>query len=295
MVLDNGMVPHEVSISMKDAQFLEMSQWSTEDISRIYRVPLHMLNDLRRATNGNAEALRKDFVQYTMTPHIMNWQSELHFKLQMPQDELLRFQTSAFTRGDSEAVSKFFNSGLQNGYYTINEVREELGLNPIEGGDTVHIQVNMATLENVNSGEAQNTTQQGPGDGTRDTDSVNQEESVQRVPDSVLSDAARRIAGAEFNKLQTRAGKADEDRQRFNNWACDWVDKKHEKYVESVLKPIGMNSLNSVVCASLKLHITGAGDPQAKLETLKEDREKSITEYMQAFQASTGEDNEMLP
>jgi HK97 family phage portal protein len=48
LVLENGMKFHEVGVTNKDAQFLELRKFQITDIARMFRVPPHMIADLDR-------------------------------------------------------------------------------------------------------------------------------------------------------------------------------------------------------------------------------------------------------
>lgn len=54
-VLEEGMKYQPISIPNNEAQFLETRKFQVEEIARLYRVPLHMIGDLDRATFSNIE------------------------------------------------------------------------------------------------------------------------------------------------------------------------------------------------------------------------------------------------
>jgi len=53
----------------------------------------------------------------------------------------IEFNLDGLLRGDSASRSASYASGIQNGYYTINEVRAWENLPPVEGGDEARVQV----------------------------------------------------------------------------------------------------------------------------------------------------------
>ncbi|MFM7670677.1 MAG: phage portal protein, partial [Betaproteobacteria bacterium] len=65
LVLENGMKFHEVGVTNKDAQFLELRKFQITDIARLFRVPPHMIADLDRATFSNIEQQSLEFVMHT--------------------------------------------------------------------------------------------------------------------------------------------------------------------------------------------------------------------------------------
>jgi hypothetical protein len=56
---------------------------------------------------------------------------------------------SGLLRGDHTSRASYYVSALQNGWMTINEVRELENLNPIDGGDVHFVPMNMQTLEQM--------------------------------------------------------------------------------------------------------------------------------------------------
>jgi HK97 family phage portal protein len=53
----------------------------------------------------------------------------------------IEFNLDGLLRGDSASRAASYASGIQNGYYTINEVRAWENLPPVEGGDLARVQV----------------------------------------------------------------------------------------------------------------------------------------------------------
>ncbi|NCW85664.1 MAG: phage portal protein [Oxalobacteraceae bacterium] len=113
LVLENGMKFHEVGVTNKDAQFLELRKFQITDIARLFRVPPHMIADLDRATFSNIEA-----------------------ELLLDNDPLeIEFDFANLMRGDAASRSAYYQSGIQNGWLTRNEARIAENLNPIDGLD----------------------------------------------------------------------------------------------------------------------------------------------------------------
>jgi phage portal protein BeeE len=53
----------------------------------------------------------------------------------------VEFNVEGLLRGDSAARAAFYQSGLQNGWTTINEVRAHENLPPVPGGDVPRMQM----------------------------------------------------------------------------------------------------------------------------------------------------------
>lgn len=136
LVLENGMKFHEVGVTNKDAQFLELRKFQITDIARLFRVPPHMIADLDRATFSNIEQQSLEFVMHTMTPWAERWEASIESELLLEGDELeVEFDFANLMRGDAASRSSYYQSGIQNGWLTRNEARIAENLNPLDGLD----------------------------------------------------------------------------------------------------------------------------------------------------------------
>ncbi|MBF0185458.1 MAG: phage portal protein [Magnetococcales bacterium] len=135
MMLDRGLKYHEVGVSNKDAQFLEVRQFQTIDIARIFRVPPHMLADLSKATFSNIEQQSIDFLIHTMTPWMERWESSIECRFLMDDAPGVEadFDFSNLLRGDAASRMAFNQSAIFAGWKSVNEVRIDEGMNPIPG------------------------------------------------------------------------------------------------------------------------------------------------------------------
>jgi HK97 family phage portal protein len=136
LVLENGMKFHEVGVTNKDAQFLELRKFQITDIARLFRVPPHMIADLERATFSNIEQQSLEFVMHTMTPWAERWEASIESELLLESDDIeIEFDFANLMRGDAASRSSYYQSGIQNGWLTRNEARMAENLNPLDGLD----------------------------------------------------------------------------------------------------------------------------------------------------------------
>ena len=127
---------HEVGVTNKDAQFLELRKFQITDIARLFRVPPHMIADLDRATFSNIEQQSLEFVMHTMTPWAERWEASIESELLFDGDDLeVEFDFANLMRGDAASRSTYYQSGIQNGWLTRNEARIAENLNPLQGLD----------------------------------------------------------------------------------------------------------------------------------------------------------------
>jgi hypothetical protein len=160
LVLENGMKFHEVGVTNKDAQFLELRKFQITDIARLFRVPPHMIADLERATFSNIEQQSLEFVMHTMTPWAERWEASIESELLLEGDDIeIEFDFANLMRGDAASRSSYYQSGIQNGWLTRNEARVSENLNPIDGLDQPLRPLNMVEEDAAEESESDTQTQ----------------------------------------------------------------------------------------------------------------------------------------
>ncbi|MBD2797728.1 phage portal protein [Xenorhabdus sp. 18] len=154
MILEMGLKWNQISLSAEDAQFLETRKFQLEEICRIYRVPLHMVQNTDRATFNNIENLGIGFINYSLVPYLTRIEQRINAGLVKPGKQgrfYAKFNTGALLRGDMKSRFESYATGINWGIYSPNECRELEELNPREGGDIYLTPMNMTTKpENTN-------------------------------------------------------------------------------------------------------------------------------------------------
>jgi HK97 family phage portal protein len=152
IILEEGLTFKPISISPEQAQFLASRQFGIEEIARIFNVPPHMLKDLSKSSFNNIEMQSQEYVTYTLMPYLTRIEQEMNLKLFRTNElgkTFVEFNVNGLLRGDVKTRNEAYKTAIQNGYMSINEVRQKENLNSIEGGDQHFIQMNMTTIENV--------------------------------------------------------------------------------------------------------------------------------------------------
>ena len=147
---------HSIGIAPEDAQFLETSKYQVNEISRIFRVPPHLVGDLERATFSNIEHQSIEFVQHTIRPWLVRWEQEISRSLLSETERLLyyaKFNVDGLLRGDFAARTQGYATARQNGWMSINDIRRLEDMNPIpaeKGGDDYLVNGNMISAKQNN-------------------------------------------------------------------------------------------------------------------------------------------------
>ena len=137
--LSGGFKPEKISFTAKDMDFKELQSMMRDDIMAVFKVPKTILGLTDDVNRANAEATTRSFMERVVTPrmkklvahlnefYLPNWEDDLFFDFDDPAPE------------DTELKLKIYESGLNFGWLTTNEVREQENLPPVEGGDTIYI------------------------------------------------------------------------------------------------------------------------------------------------------------
>jgi HK97 family phage portal protein len=145
-ILEEGMKYNQIGIPPEDAQFLQTRKFQVSEIARIFLIPPHRLADLERATFSNIEQMSLEFVIYTLRPWLVRWEQELLrclFTETEKKTHFAEFNVDAMLRGDTQSRYQAYHQAWQDGWLTWNEIREKENLNPIDGGDTHYVPLNM--------------------------------------------------------------------------------------------------------------------------------------------------------
>jgi HK97 family phage portal protein len=147
-----GFKYQRISISPDEAQFIQTRAFQAEEICRIFNVPTALVQLPSQTTYNNVEQQNLMFARHTIVPWTQRIEQEIDRKLIPSFDREVvfsKFKLSDLQRGDSAARANYFTQMLQNGVLSINEVRQEEQLNPIQGGDIHTVQVNQIALDKL--------------------------------------------------------------------------------------------------------------------------------------------------
>ena len=149
--LHSGVKYQQLSLSPADAQWLELNKTTVAEISRIFRIPLHMMSELGRSTNNNIEQQALEFVTNTLRPWVKKWEAEMD-KLFTDREQgrvYFRFDLNSLLRGDVKGRATLYDIMLKWGAMSVDEVRRLEGHNAIATGEgATHLYpVNMAPFE----------------------------------------------------------------------------------------------------------------------------------------------------
>lgn len=147
VVLEEGMKWEQVAMNADDAQYLETRQFQIPEIARFFRMPLHKIGDLTRATFSNIEHQSLEYVIDTLGPWLVRWEQAMNIALltQKEQEEYyFEFLVDGLLRGDIKSRYEAYSRGILSGFLTRNECRQRENLEWIDGLDEPLTPSNMA-------------------------------------------------------------------------------------------------------------------------------------------------------
>jgi hypothetical protein len=86
---------------------------------------------------ASVEANNLSFLVHSLTPILAKVESE--YSVLLAGRAFIRFSTAGLLRGDIQARNASYQSGLNNGYLSVNDVRRFEDMTPIEGGDVYRV------------------------------------------------------------------------------------------------------------------------------------------------------------
>ena len=147
LLLDRGMSFQQMDLSPEDAQMIETRGWGVEEICRIFGVPPHMVGHSEKSTSWGSgiEQQTLGFVKFSLRRRLKRIELALEKQLMTRAERQsglsIEFNLEGLLRGDTASRAAFYESGLRNGWRTINEVRALENLPPVAGGDEPRMQM----------------------------------------------------------------------------------------------------------------------------------------------------------
>lgn len=144
-----------ISTPNNDAQFIETRKLQIAEVARIYRVPLHMLMEMDKASYSNTEQANKHFLDYTLLAYLNRIEAALDSCLLTAQERrqgmYFEFDVNGLLRGDSTQRADYYQKLRVAGAITQNEIRAKENMDRVEGADDLHVPLNMAPSDLLRS------------------------------------------------------------------------------------------------------------------------------------------------
>lgn len=148
-ILDHGLKYQSLSISQKDAMFIEQQAQTVEDIARYFGVPLYKLQHGKQSYNSNEQ----NSIEYvgSLRPAVVQFEQEQTWKLLMPSEISAGWEIGtnmmALLRSDSTSRAAYYKTMREVGAYSVNDIRGLDDQPSVPGGDSRAASLNYVPLE----------------------------------------------------------------------------------------------------------------------------------------------------
>lgn len=237
-LFEDGMGWQAIGLPPEQLQYVQLRQFTLQDMARMYRIPPHLLQELTRSTNNNIEHQGIDFVTYTLRPHLTRFEQRMQSRLfHGPGKYYPMLRVDGLLRGDLASRYAAYAIARQWGWESVNTILQMEDRNPIgTEGDEYLRPLNMVPagtpLDYV-------PVKPQPGDGQGPDDGNEGDASARSAIGVVLGDVLQRVARRERNDVLRAAkrllGKGDVD--GFKAWTLDFF-VEHRQFVEQQLEPV---------------------------------------------------------
>lgn len=150
-VLEGGAKLHAITVQPKEAQLLELRKFELVEVANFLGCPPHLLGDDSRTSFASLDAERQTYLDQCLDPWLTAIEHEVRAKLLTSEQSrrethTIEFMREALVKADLAARTTFYRAALDQGIMSRNEIRSQLNLNAVEGGDTIMVPLNMAPL-----------------------------------------------------------------------------------------------------------------------------------------------------
>ena len=142
-VLTSGAKYNPITVPNDAAQFLESRRFQRSEIAMLFGVPPHMIGDVDHTTSWGTGIQQQSigFVRYTLRGYFSRIENT--FSQLLPPDQFARFDLRDLLRGDLAERYAAHQIGRNGGWLSINDIRRDEGLEPIDGiGDSYMLPMN---------------------------------------------------------------------------------------------------------------------------------------------------------
>lgn len=160
-VLEGNMEFKPITVNPEDAQLLETREFNVIDICRYFGVSPVKAFDLSKSSYSTVEATNLSFLTDTLSPLLEKIELEFERKLYRPSEKDsidVRFDTSRLLRADKQSLASYYNTLFNIGVVSCNEIRKEIDLPAIDGGDSHFVQVNLMEIKNATNNVPSNNS-----------------------------------------------------------------------------------------------------------------------------------------
>lgn len=142
-----------LDMKLADAQFFENNRVSALQLAAAFGIKPNIINDYTKSSYSNSETQQVDFYVNTLQPLFKAYEQEITYKVlserEINKGYRLEINEKILFKMDNKTQAEVYSKYLTNFAMTPNEVREDLNLPNIKGGDTLLGNGSTINLENI--------------------------------------------------------------------------------------------------------------------------------------------------
>lgn len=125
----------EIGMTVADAQLFQSRQMSVPEQCRVWGVSPSLVFDLSKANYNSLEQLVRSFINFSMRGHMDRWADDFRRCVLTPEEKkqgiYVNWDTNEIAKGDFQTRMAAYATALQNGIYSIDQVLEKEGEEPV--------------------------------------------------------------------------------------------------------------------------------------------------------------------
>lgn len=126
----------KIGLSPQDMQLLELAEFQIPEVARLFRLQLHKIQELKRATFSNIEQQAREYIDDTLYPWFVMWEQAVTRDILLPEERdefFAKFNADALLRGDT--LSRYRANIIACGgpWLTRDEIRRQEDRNTLGG------------------------------------------------------------------------------------------------------------------------------------------------------------------
>lgn len=153
-ILEGGLDYQQISLTQREMDYIESLKFTRDDILVALGVPKPIVSITEDVNYANAETAMRVFLSETIVPEVKQLTTVLNEHFVYPEYSDLLFLEFVDPVPEND-VQKADVQGkrLTAGTITINEAREEWGMEPIDGGDEVYLPFGMRPIGELSAAD----------------------------------------------------------------------------------------------------------------------------------------------
>lgn len=161
-MLEQGLKPVSLKLTPQESELLSHREFSVNRISSMTGVPLYRVGLGEASAKSTLSDLDEFYMRNKLNPQLIKFENAMNALL--PDDMYIDVDRKAFYAGSPWRLVEHVEREVKGGLATINEGREDLGREPVDGGDVFVVDNNNCTYgrwdelpsirEQINNGRA---------------------------------------------------------------------------------------------------------------------------------------------